>query len=734
MQSLFKILPLFGLIFILSQKSGLTQPINHWETAIYSENLWQFRVNNNSTPNNWFEIGFDDNPWLTGKGGFGYEDNDDSTIVQPCISVSIRKNFTVTNKNDIAAALLHVDYDDAFIAWINGVEIARSAGLSGTNVQWDTPSSQSHEAVMFNGGIPQAFYINYNQLQSILTQGENVLAVEVHNTSISSSDLSIRSYLSFGISSSAQYFSETPSWFVAPIENLNSNLPIIIIDTKGQIINRDSDIIASMKIVDNKGKRNSITDTDFSYNGPIHIEYHGQSSFFNDWPKKSFNMELIDAQEENLDLPLLGMPAGNDWVLYGPYNDKSLMRNALNYELGRKFGHYAPRTAFCEVVLNGDYIGLYILIEKIRRDKNRVNIAKLKETDIQGDDLTGGYIVKIDKGDWDEYGWSSQYNSANGGQIMFFWHYPKPDKIRTVQKQYIQNYISAFENTLMNTNWNNQSTGYYKYVDMPSLTDYFIINELSKNVDAYRISTFLHKDKNSNEGKLTFGPIWDYDLSFGNANYYFGERTDGWVYQSIDPDDSYQVPFWWGKFMQDDNFKSNAKCRWKNLRNGVLHKDSIYSIIDSLSEKIAEARIRNFQKYPVFGVWVWPNYFVGNSYEEEIDYMKEFISARLEWLDEYMPGVCTNNTDTGNYYKSNVKAYPNPFKDKLNLIIMLHKLGKVKVDLVDIAGYTLWTHTQDAHQKQLNIPLEKINVKPGLYLVRVLVDDEFVGTARVVKF
>ena len=376
MLSLFKILPLFGLIFILSQKSGLTQPINHWETAIYSENLWQFRVNNNSTPNNWFEIGFDDNSWLTGKGGFGYEDNDDSTIVQPCISVSIRKKFTVTNKNDIAAALLHVDYDDAFIAWINGVEIARSAGLSGTNVQWDTPSSQSHEAVMFNGGIPQAFYINYNQLQSILTQGENVFAVEVHNTSISSSDLSIRPYLSFGISSSAQYFSETPSWFVAPIENLNSNLPIIIIDTKGQIINRDSDIIASMKIVDNKGKRNSITDTDFSYNGPIHIEYHGQSSFFNDWPKKSFNMELIDAQEENLDLPLLGMPAGNDWVLYGPYNDKSLMRNALNYELGRKFGHYAPRTAFCKVVLNGDYIGLYILIEKIRRDKNRVKIGR----------------------------------------------------------------------------------------------------------------------------------------------------------------------------------------------------------------------------------------------------------------------------------------------------------------------------------------------------------------------
>ncbi|BDX37956.1 hypothetical protein CYCD_13110 [Tenuifilaceae bacterium CYCD] len=732
---LFKyVLPLLSLFLCVSFEYGFTQSVNHWETAVFSEDQWRYRVNESELPSNWYGVGFDDSSWLLGNGGFGYEDNDDNTTVPACMSVSIRQTFTITNKSDISAALLHVDYDDAFVAWINGVEVARSAGLIGQSILWDSPSSQSHEAVMFSGGTPQSFYLSADQLNAILVQGQNVIAVQVHNTSTSSSDLSLRPYLSFGILSTSQYFAQPPSWFVAPNQSLDSNLPLVILDTHGQTISRDADIVASMKVVDQDGKRNSITDTEFTYSGSVHIEYHGQSSFYNDWPKKNYNVELIDAQEENIDAPLLGMPAGNDWVLYGPYNDKSLIRNAFTYALGRRLGHYAPRTAFCEVVLNGEYVGLYILVEKIRRDKNRVDIAKLKETDIQGDDLTGGYIVKIDKGDWDEFGWSSPYTSTNGYSINFYWHYPKADKIQTAQKQYIQNYISTFENTLMGSSWNSTTNGYYRYVNMPSLVDYFIVNEFSKNVDAYRISTFLHKDKDSKGGKLTFGPIWDYDLSFGNANYYEGEKTDGWVFISIDPADSYPVPFWWGKFIQDDTFKSQLKCRWKTLRNGVLNSTSINSLVDSLSERISEARVRNFEKYPVFGIWVWPNYFVGTSYEEEIDYMKNFIAERLQWLDANLPGTCNpNDIDTTDYSKSSVKAYPNPFTDNLTLTINLSRTGKTRIDFVDITGCTIWTMLQEVDEKFVQLNLNNIDVKPGLYLVRVLVDDEFVGTARVVR-
>lgn len=720
-------------ILIVNIENGFSQSVNHWETAVFSENQWRYRVNESASPNGWNTVGFNDSGWLLGNGGFGYGDNDDITVTSNCLSVSVRKVFTITNKNDIAAALLHVDYDDAFIAWINGVEIARSSGLSGANVQWDTPSNTDREAVMYSGGVPQPFYLNNSQLQSILLQGENVLAVEVHNTSTSSSDLSLRPYLSFGISSTTQYFSSTPSWFVAPIENLNSNLPLVIIDTHGKTISRDADIVASMKVVDNKEKRNSISDTSYTYNGSIHIEYHGQSSFFNDWPKKNYNIELIDALENNVDMPLLGMPAGNDWVLYGPYNDKSLIRNALSYALGRRFGSYAPRTAFCEVLINGDYVGLYILVEKIRRDKSRVDISKLDETDIQGDDLTGGYIVKIDKGDWDEFAWSSPYNT-NGNQVLFYWHYPKTERLLPSQKNYIQNYITNFENILAGTNWNNISTGYYKYVDMPSLVDYFIINELSKNIDAYRISTFLHKDKESKGGKLRFGPMWDYDLTFGNANYYYGERTDGWVFESIHPDDSYPVPFWWGKFMQDNRFTSRLRCRWENLRKNSLSEESVFTLIDSCTNAIEEAQVRNFQKYPIFGVYIWPNYFIGNSYEEEIDYMKNFIAERLEWLDGNIPGSCVfDGMDDLGHYKSTVKAYPNPFVDNFNLIIALNKTGRVRVDLVDISGHTVWSTSAEVSIDNFELNLKNINVNPGLYLVRVLVNNEFVGTTRVVK-
>ncbi len=141
-------------ILIVNIENGFSQSVNHWETAVFSENQWRYRVNESASPNGWNTVGFNDSGWLLGNGGFGYGDNDDITVTSNCLSVSVRKVFTITNKNDIAAALLHVDYDDAFIAWINGVEIARSSGLSGANVQWDTPSNTDREAVMYSGGTP----------------------------------------------------------------------------------------------------------------------------------------------------------------------------------------------------------------------------------------------------------------------------------------------------------------------------------------------------------------------------------------------------------------------------------------------------------------------------------------------------------------------------------------------------------------------------------------------------
>lgn len=706
---------------------ALGQNTDHWETAVFAGDQWRYRVNQTAPPDNWYSGQFDDTSWPVGNGGFGYGDNDDATIVPACISVSVRTSFSIPNPNAIAQAILHVDYDDAFIAWLNGVEIARSAGLQGASVFWDTPSTENREASMYSGGKPTAFFINNDKLKGILIQGKNVLAIEAHNTSTSSSDMSLLPFLSFGITSSSTYFRPTPDWFTAPVSGLTSNLPIVIIDTHGQTIQKDYEIVATMRVVDKPNKLNHDSDTVFTYNGKIHLEFHGQSSYYNDWPKKNYNVELIDENGENIDSALMGMPPGNDWVLYGPYNDKSLIRNALAYNLGRKMENYNPRTAFCELMLNNEYAGLYLLVEKIRRGKNRVDIAKLTGDDISGDELTGGYIVKIDKGDYYEFGWSSPY-TANGKTVNFLWHYPKPQSIQPVQKNYIRNYITSFENALYSNQWNDPFLGYYRYINMPSAVDYFLINELTKNIDAYRISAFLYKDKDSKGGHLTFGPMWDYDLTFGNANYYGGDSPQGWVYKSISPDDYYPIPFWWQKFTTDDRFNNMARCRWEQLRKSWFSREKVMATIDSMTSHTSDARIRNFASFNALGIWVWPNAFVGNTYEEEVSYLKQFLSSRLLWLDANLPGVCTEVQP-----ESLLSAIPNPFNEYFDMRVILPKPGNLTLRLTSINGFEVWQMNKTLSLTSFVYRVETTNLQKGIYILSAYLNGSYLGAVKLIK-
>jgi len=719
---------IYLLVFIFFVQNVFSQTINHWETAIFPSDTWRYRANTSQPPNDWYLPSFDHSIWPSGSGGFGYGDDDDATIIQNCISVSIRKTFNVVNASEIAMAVLSVDYDDAFIAWLNGVEIARSEGLKDLKAAWDRPSIVNHEASMYLGGYPTDYLINSDSLTKALKEGVNVLAIEAHNTSTSSSDLSIIPYLSFGITTGNKYFRPTPDWFNPPITSLNSNLPIVIIDTQGQTVQSDNEIVAKMKVVDKQVLPNSITDNEYTYNGYIHFEYRGQSSLWNDWPKKSYNVELIDELGQNIDSALMGMPRGNDWALYGPYNDKSLIRNALAYEIGRRMGRYAPRTAFCELLVNNQYLGLYLLIEKIRRDKDRVDIAKLKEDEISGDDLTGGYIIKIDKGDFDEFGWQSPY-TTNGKPISFLWHYPKPERIQPAQKSYIKNYVTTFENTLSSSYWNDYFLGYYRYIDLESAADYFLVNEFTKNIDAYRISTFLYKDKDSKGGKLSFGPIWDYDLSFGNANYYDGDSPEGWIYKSISPDDYFQPPFWWAKFTTDDRFNNLVRCRWEKLKqDGLFTPNGINSIIDSMTTLISDARIRNFNTFNSIGIWVWPNAFVGNTYEEEINYLKTFATNRIKWLDTYLPGVCTDDKDT-----ILVSAIPNPFTAYFDLRVILPKKGDITIKLTSISGNTILQINKHVEETSFVYRIQNQNLQKGIYILTVYLNGKYLGAVKLIK-
>ncbi|MBI9038928.1 MAG: CotH kinase family protein [Bacteroidales bacterium] len=414
----------------------------------------------------------------------------------------------------------------------------------------------------------------------------------------------------------------------------SSNLPIIIIETNGQVIPDEPKITVEMGIIYNgEGQRNYVSDPFNNYDGLVGIEKRGSSSQM--FPKKQYAFETRDSFGNNLNVSLLGMPEENDWILYAPYSDKSLMRNVLTFKLTNDMGYYASRTCFCELVLNGEYMGIYVLMEKIKRDKNRVDIAKMDEDDLSGDSLTGGYIVKIDKTTGSTSGgWYSTFPPYPGSwqNIYYQYHYPNADVIQYQQKEYIEDFIYEFESTMDSDEFNDPESGYASIIDVNNFADYIIINELGKSVDSYRYSTFLHKDRESIDGRLKMGPIWDFNLAFGNADYFTGFDPEGFMITYPDFP-NFIKPFWWEKLFTDAKFFQNIVLDWNIFRQDVLHLDSIYNYIDCTAEFLNESQERNFERWPILGQYVWPNYFIGATYEEEIQYLKEFITERIEWLD-----------------------------------------------------------------------------------------------------
>ena len=373
-----------------------------------------------------------------------------------------------------------------------------------------------------------------------------------------------------------------------------------------------------------------------SYQGSIGIEIRGASSQM--FPKKSYGFETRDENNEDLDVALFDFPEEEDWILYAPYSDKSLLRNVLIYDLSREIDRYASKSLFAELSINSVYKGVYVFMEKLKRDSERIDINKLKEDENSGEDLTGGYILKIDKTAGSNLGIG--YNELNSfttqhlPKTYFMYEYPKAKNITPEQKTYISNYITDFENVLSAENFSDPINGYASYIDVDSFIDFFLLNEVSNNVDGFRLSTYMHKDKNE---KLKMGPIWDFNLAFGNANYCGGGSTSVWAYKFNErcPGDEWQVPFWWGRFLQDPSYVSLLKARWVELRGNAFSEASIMSKVDAYTSKLNKANAinRNFQTWEIIGVYVWPNNFVGFTYQDENQYLKNWIKDRLIWMD-----------------------------------------------------------------------------------------------------
>jgi len=513
----------------------------------------------------------------------------------------------------------------------------------------------------------------------------------------------------------------------------SSTLPIVVINTNGATIYDEPKVKTDFKIYYNgQGKINNVNDKPH-YDGFAGIEYRGSSSQM--FPKKSLGIELWNEKSESIEASLLGMPKESDWVLFASYNEKSFMHNVLTMRVAREMGLYASRTQYVEVIINNNYQGVYVFMEKIKRSEGRIDIAKLKETDLTGDDITGGYIFKTDKNTGTNLGsWRSKYPNYFATNNYTTYLYESPKTITSQQRTYLKNYVDNAENTLQSENYRDKTNGYRKYIDTKSFIQLFLLNELSKNVDGYRISTYFYKDKDSKGGKIKAGPPWDYDITYGNANYCSGDNPFGFAYRFnyTCPDDFWQVPFWWERMLSDSAYVKELGQEYSFQRKyGALQNDRLAKHIDTLTNILKEPIIRNFQKWPILGTFVWPQPTpYAGTWEQEVNELRNFLTQRLQWLDN---NIQTNFAITANepdLAEISVKAFPNPFLERININIQSLFAEKAKIRLTDNLGKTIFegNETLQIGNNDFYIELPENEIVSG---VKYLTIES--GTKRITK-
>ncbi len=511
----------------------------------------------------------------------------------------------------------------------------------------------------------------------------------------------------------------------APHTFMGSNLPVIALETGHITIPDEPKIPGTMKIFDrHDGYPNQLIDTP-SFESRITIEVRGSSSQM--FPKKSFGFKTKKESGSNLETELLGFPEEEDWILYASYNDKTFLRDAFTYHLGNATGHYTSRTQPCELFVNGDYHGIYFLEEKIKRDKNRVDIKKLNPADTLGDALTGGYILKVDRDDGPGSYFVSQYPGTDeSGEIRIVYEDPDGEDLHPKQKDYIEQVFHDFEAALYGQNFADPHLGYRRYMDVGSLLDFFIVSELGHNVDAYRLSTFFYKDRNSVDSLFHLGPLWDFNLAYGNVDYCNCQYIEGWAYQNSGACGN--TPRWWERFLQDAYFRDRLRCRYDSLRETVLSHEAVLGYVGQQAEILREAQVRNFERWPILGMYIWPNFFIGQTFDQEVGYMAEWLNGRLSWLDENMPGECTPVSALNELYTSGFDLVPNPASSTVS--IRAHTSGdeKMSVTIAGTNGSRVFAQTGIYPGQALDIS----TLVPGLYIVTIIQDGGTVSQHRLV--
>jgi CotH kinase protein len=446
-----------------------------------------------------------------------------------------------------------------------------------------------------------------------------------------------------------------------------SNLPIILIETNGQAIPNEPKIEAKMKIIYNGvGQINNLTDPANEYNGAIGIEIRGASS--SNMPQTPYAIETRDSDGNDDPVSLFGMPEESDWCLLSNYNEKTFARNALAFQLFRDMGHYAPRTQLVEVMLDGQYKGIYLFCERIKRDKNRVNITKADDMATTGDSLSGGYIFKIDY--WDDFNsWASPYIPAGhpNRRAHFVYTYPKPDEATPSQKNYLQSYVTQAEDVLYGLQYSDPSGGFRDYFDTPSFIDYFLLNEVARNNDGSKKSRFFYKDRDSKDARIKAGPVWDFDWAWKNiaeCSIFAATDGSGWSYKINECNPDNISPDWYNRMLTDTLFKSDICLRYDSLRGQILATTRLIHFIDSIALVVKDAQLRHYQKWPILADngWAPETNFTPTNYEGEISRLKKWVTDRMNWLDKNIPKFCEKPSTI---VASTIKMYPNPAHNRV---------------------------------------------------------------------
>ncbi len=423
-----------------------------------------------------------------------------------------------------------------------------------------------------------------------------------------------------------------------------TSLPIVFLTVNGQVIQRETKTLATMKIIDNGDGHNYVDTTlhagqTVDWEGPITLKYRGNTSFSGS-DKKPFGIKTLS--EASLDakkakVKIMGMGKDSDWALLAPWEDRSYMRDVLTMELARGGSSFAPHMKFCEVFVDGYYYGVYIMSERATKGKKRLNLD-----DPTADDLTGDFHVEIDRKDEEHYYTSKHHPVSSTGReytnrtVAYQYKEPEYDDFAELPEGVetaIQNAIDKMEDSFAQDDYTG-STGYRNYIDVQSFIDYQIAQEFANNVDAYRLSTPLYKYSETHAAQLGTDAkwktaLWDFNIAYGTANYYDANNSSSWRYKSNDlmaSEDQQLVPFYWYKLMNDPAYVSDLRQRWTAQREANYSAEFIAEKIDSLASVLRESGALDRDNQ------AWRNHF--GTFDNYVDELNQFVKSRLAFMDK----------------------------------------------------------------------------------------------------